>query len=83
MEVTHKPAKPKHRKVEEFQEVPLPRSVGEERERYEEKPGTTKAGCLLRGPSGYCTEPMERHRAQTLFRDPRRRQWQRRGSLLT
>ncbi|MFH9575802.1 hypothetical protein [Streptomyces sp. NPDC017230] len=57
----------KHRKVEEFREVPLPRSVREAIERYEEKHGTTKEGYLLRGPSGYCTEPMERRRVRTLF----------------
>ncbi|MGW0288921.1 hypothetical protein [Streptomyces tuirus] len=44
----------------------------EEMERYEEKHGTAKEGCLLRGPSGYYTEPMEHHRVQRLFRDPRR-----------
>jgi hypothetical protein len=33
-------------------------------ERYEEKRGTTKEGYLLRGPSGYYTEPMERRRVQ-------------------
>ncbi|CAM5430003.1 site-specific integrase [Streptomyces hirsutus] len=29
-------------------------------ERYQEKHGATKDGYLLRGPSGYYTEPMER-----------------------
>jgi hypothetical protein len=57
---THKPAKLKHRKAGEFREVLLPRSVREAMERYEEKYGTTKEGYLLRGPSGYYTEPMER-----------------------
>ncbi|MFC9914079.1 tyrosine-type recombinase/integrase [Streptomyces sp. NPDC059862] len=37
-------------------------------ERYEEKHGTTKDGYLLRGPSGYCAEPMERRRVQKLFK---------------
>ncbi|MFJ8027857.1 hypothetical protein [Streptomyces sp. NPDC096311] len=37
---THRPAKLKHRKVGEFREVPLPRSVLETIERYEEKHGT-------------------------------------------
>ncbi|GAA4543177.1 hypothetical protein [Streptomyces collinus] len=69
---THKPRKLKHHKAGEFREVPLPRSVREEMERYEEKHGTTKEGCLLCSPSGYYTEPMERHRVQRLFRDPRR-----------
>ncbi|WP_151484689.1 site-specific integrase [Streptomyces albicerus] len=64
---THKPAKLKHRKAGEFREVPLPRSVREAMERYEEKRGTTKEGHLLRGPSGYYTEPMERRRVQRLF----------------
>ncbi|MFC9620566.1 hypothetical protein ACFTXM_11375 [Streptomyces sp. NPDC056930] len=53
----------------EFREVPLPRSVREEVERYEEKHGTTKEGYLLRGPIGYYTEPMERRRVQRLSRD--------------
>ncbi|MEU6553650.1 site-specific integrase [Streptomyces sp. NPDC046915] len=65
---THKPAKLKHRKAGEFREVPLPRSVREAMERYEEKHGTTKDGYLLRGPSGYYTEPMERRRVQKLFK---------------
>ncbi|MFF5546273.1 tyrosine-type recombinase/integrase [Streptomyces olivaceoviridis] len=66
---THKPAKLKHRKAGEFREVPLPRSVREAMERYEEKHGTTREGYLLRGPSGYYTEPMERRRVQRLFKD--------------
>jgi integrase len=66
---THKPAKLKHRKAGEFREVPLPRSVKEALERYEEQHGTTKNGYLLRGPSGYYTEPMERRRVQRLFKD--------------
>ncbi|WP_404951339.1 site-specific integrase [Streptomyces sp. ARC12] len=66
---THKPAKLKHRKAGEFREVPLPRSVKEALERYEEQHGTTKDGYLLRGPSGYYTEPMERRRVQKLFKD--------------
>ncbi|WP_442712900.1 tyrosine-type recombinase/integrase [Streptomyces rochei] len=66
---THKPAKLKHRKAGEFREVPLPRSVREAMERYEEKHGTTKEGYLLRGPSGYYTEPMERRRVQRLFKE--------------
>ncbi|BCM71187.1 hypothetical protein EASAB2608_06521 [Streptomyces sp. EAS-AB2608] len=66
---THKPAKLKHRKAGEFREVPLPRSVKEALERYEERHGTTKDGYLLRGPSGYYTEPMERRRVQKLFAD--------------
>ncbi|MFC9636511.1 tyrosine-type recombinase/integrase [Streptomyces mirabilis] len=66
---THKPAKLKHRKAGEFREVPLPRSVKEAMERYEEEHGTTKEGYLLRGPSGYYTEPMERRRVQRLFKD--------------
>ncbi|MDH6629071.1 integrase [Streptomyces sp. LBL] len=65
---THKPAKLKHRKAGEFREVPLPRSVREAMERFEEKHGTTKDGYLLRGPSGYYTEPMERRRVQKLFK---------------
>ncbi|MGP3756794.1 tyrosine-type recombinase/integrase [Streptomyces sp. IBSNAI001] len=64
---THKPAKLKHRKVGEFREVPLPRSVREAMERYEEKHGTTDDGYLLRGPSGYYTEGMERRRVRRLF----------------
>ncbi|MFE7986543.1 tyrosine-type recombinase/integrase [Streptomyces cellulosae] len=64
---THRPAKLKHRKVGEFREVPLPRSVREAIERYEEKHGTTREGYLLRGPSGYFTEPMERRRVHALF----------------
>ncbi|MDX2682477.1 hypothetical protein [Streptomyces soliscabiei] len=59
---THKPAKLKHRKAGEFREDPLPRSVREAMERFEEKHGTTQDGYLLRGPSGYYTEPMERRR---------------------
>ncbi|MEU7033483.1 tyrosine-type recombinase/integrase [Streptomyces sp. NPDC046237] len=66
---THKPAKLKHRKAGEFREVPLPRSVREALERYEEQHGTTEEGYLLRGPSGYYTEPMERRRVQKLFKD--------------
>ncbi|MER5520028.1 tyrosine-type recombinase/integrase, partial [Streptomyces sp. NPDC002763] len=66
---THKPAKLKHRKAGEFREVPLPRSVREAMERFEEKHGVTQDGYLLRGPSGYYTEPMERRRVQKLFRD--------------
>lgn len=66
---THKPAKLKHRKAGEFREVPLPRSVKEALERYEEQHGTTEDGYLLRGPSGYYTEPMERRRVQKLFKD--------------
>ncbi|GGQ82226.1 tyrosine-type recombinase/integrase [Streptomyces althioticus] len=53
----------------EFREVPLPRSVREAMERYEEKHGATKDGYLLRGPSGYCTEPMERRRVRKLFKE--------------
>ncbi|MFJ7962417.1 tyrosine-type recombinase/integrase [Streptomyces sp. NPDC096324] len=64
---THRPAKLKHRKAGEFREVPLPRSVREEIERYKDKHGTTPEGYLLRGPSGYYTEPMERRRVHTLF----------------
>ncbi|MEV5728709.1 tyrosine-type recombinase/integrase [Streptomyces pharetrae] len=66
---THKPAKLKHRKAGEFREVPLPRSVRDAMERYEEKHGTTKEGYLPRGPSGYYTEPMERRRVQRLFKE--------------
>ncbi|MGW2125680.1 tyrosine-type recombinase/integrase [Streptomyces sp. NPDC001758] len=66
---THKPAKLKHRRAGEFREVPLPRSVREAMKRYEEKRGTTKEGYLLRGPSGYYTEPMERRRVQKFFKD--------------
>lgn len=64
---THRPAKLKHRKVGEFREVPLPRSVREAVERFEEEHGTTREGYLLRGPSGYFTEPMERRRVHALF----------------
>ncbi|WP_229916947.1 tyrosine-type recombinase/integrase [Streptomyces fructofermentans] len=64
---THRPAKLKHRKAGEFREVPLPRSVREAIERYESKHGATREGYLLRGPSGYYTEPMERRRVHTLF----------------
>ncbi|AJE87349.1 integrase [Streptomyces albus] len=64
---THRPSKLKHRKVGEFREVPLPRSVREAIERHEEKHGTTREGYLLRGPSGYYTEPMERRRVHALF----------------
>ncbi|MFC8394016.1 hypothetical protein [Streptomyces sp. NPDC057238] len=63
---THRPAKLKHRELGEFREVPLPRSVREAIERYEEKHGTTKEGYLPRGPSGYYTEPMERRRVRAL-----------------
>lgn len=66
---THKPAKLKHRKPGAFREVPLPRSVREAMARYEEKHGTTKDGYLLRGPSGYYTEAMERRRVHRLFKD--------------
>ncbi|MFZ4190524.1 tyrosine-type recombinase/integrase [Streptomyces pseudogriseolus] len=66
---THKPAKLKHRKAGEFREVPLPRSVREAMERYEEKNRATKDGYLLRGPSGFYTEPMERRRVQKLFKE--------------
>ncbi|MEU0632905.1 hypothetical protein [Streptomyces sp. NPDC005989] len=38
-------------------------------ESYEEKHGTAKDRYLLRGPSGCYTEPMERRRAQRLFKD--------------
>ncbi|WP_327725390.1 tyrosine-type recombinase/integrase [Streptomyces europaeiscabiei] len=64
---TLKPAKLKHRKVGEFREVPLPRSVRETIERYEAKLGTTNDGYLLRGPGGYFTEGMERRRVKRLF----------------
>ncbi|MCF3181771.1 tyrosine-type recombinase/integrase family protein [Streptomyces polychromogenes] len=64
-----KPAKLKHRKVGEFREVPLPRTVREAMERFEEKYGTTEEGYLLRGPGGYYTEGMERRRVQKLFKD--------------
>ena len=47
--------------------MPLPRSVQEAIERYEEKHATTKERYLLRGPSGYYTEPMERRRVRALF----------------
>ncbi|MFC9061815.1 tyrosine-type recombinase/integrase, partial [Streptomyces sp. NPDC057074] len=63
----HRSAKLKHRKVGEFREVPLPRSVREAIEGCEEKHGTTKEGYLLLGPSGYYTEPMERRRVRGLF----------------
>ncbi|WP_375061374.1 tyrosine-type recombinase/integrase [Streptomyces carpaticus] len=63
----HRPAKLKHRKPGEFREVPLPRTVREAMERFEEKHGATKEGYLLRGPSGYYTEPMERRRVRNLF----------------
>ncbi|MFC8266900.1 tyrosine-type recombinase/integrase [Streptomyces cinereoruber] len=66
---TLRPAKLKHRKTGEFREVPLPRSVREAIERYEEKHGTTKNGYLLRGPGGYFTEGMERRRVKKLFAD--------------
>ncbi|MGA5443136.1 tyrosine-type recombinase/integrase [Streptomyces griseoincarnatus] len=66
---TYKPAKLKHRRAGEFREVPLPRSVREAMERYQEKHGTTKNGYLLRGPSGYYTEPMERRRVRKLFKE--------------
>ncbi|WP_437053534.1 tyrosine-type recombinase/integrase [Streptomyces sp. enrichment culture] len=66
---TQRPAKLKHRKAGEFREVPLPRSVREAIERYEEKHGTTKEGYLLRGPSGYYTEGMERRRVKRLFKN--------------
>ncbi|MYS15813.1 tyrosine-type recombinase/integrase [Streptomyces sp. SID4982] len=64
---THRPAKLKHRNAGEFREVPLPHSVRGALERYEHKHGTTKEGYLLRGPSGYYTEPMERRRVHGLF----------------
>jgi integrase len=64
---THKPAKLKHRRAGEFREVPLPRSVREAIEQYKEKHGTTEDGYLLRGPSGFYTEPMERRRIRKLF----------------
>ncbi|MGW7428157.1 tyrosine-type recombinase/integrase [Streptomyces sp. NPDC054861] len=66
---THKPAKLKHRKTGEFREVPLPRSAREAIERYAAKHGTTKDGYLLRGPSGWYTEPMERRRVKRLFKN--------------
>ncbi|MFB7826903.1 tyrosine-type recombinase/integrase [Streptomyces hydrogenans] len=66
---TLKLAKLKHRKAGEFQEVPLPRSVGEAIERYVDKYGTTPDGHLLRGPGGYFTEDMERRRVKKLFED--------------
>ncbi|MEW1927203.1 tyrosine-type recombinase/integrase [Streptomyces sp. NPDC088360] len=65
---THKLAKLKHRKAGEFREVPLPRSVRDAIKRHEKKHGTTPEGYLLRGPSGYYTEPMERRRVQGLFK---------------
>lgn len=65
----HKPAKLKHRKAGEFREVPLPRTVREAMERFEEKHGSTGEGYLLRGPTGYFTEPMERRRVRKLFED--------------
>ncbi|MFG3160066.1 tyrosine-type recombinase/integrase [Streptomyces sp. NPDC048232] len=64
---THRPAKLKHRKVGEFREVPLARSVREAIEGYGEKHGATREGYLLRGPSGYYTEPMERRPVRALF----------------
>ncbi|WP_443030928.1 tyrosine-type recombinase/integrase [Streptomyces sp. CB02400] len=64
---THRPAKLEHRKVGKFREVPLPRSVREAIERHEAKHGATREGYLLRGPSGYYTEPMERRRVRALF----------------
>ncbi|WP_230883169.1 site-specific integrase [Streptomyces venezuelae] len=64
---TLRPAQLKHRKVCEFRDVPLPRSVREAIERYEEKHGTTKDGYLLRGPGGYFTEGMKRRRVRKLF----------------
>ncbi|MFK0112850.1 tyrosine-type recombinase/integrase [Streptomyces sp. NPDC091217] len=64
---TQTPAKLKHRKSGEFREVPLPRSVREAMERYEAKYGTTAQGYLLRGPSGYYTESMERRRVRRLY----------------
>ncbi|MFJ5786115.1 tyrosine-type recombinase/integrase [Streptomyces hydrogenans] len=66
---TLKPAKRKHRKVGEFREVPLPRSVREAIERYEVKYATTKDGYLLRGPGGHFAEGMERRRVKKLFAD--------------
>ncbi|MFB6841806.1 hypothetical protein [Streptomyces sp. NPDC056361] len=45
---TLRSAKLKHRKVREFREVPLPRSVREATERYVEKHGTTKGGRAYR-----------------------------------
>ncbi|WP_435599760.1 hypothetical protein [Streptomyces sp. C10-9-1] len=60
----------KHRKVGEFREVPLPRSVPEAIERHEAERGTaTKDGYLLRGPSGCYTEPLERRQVKKLFED--------------
>ncbi|WP_430477517.1 tyrosine-type recombinase/integrase [Streptomyces sp. P11-1] len=64
---TLRSAKLKHRKVGEFREVPLPRSVREAIERYAVKHGTTRDGYLLRGPGGYFTEGMERRRVRRLF----------------
>ncbi|MFE1292753.1 tyrosine-type recombinase/integrase [Streptomyces sp. NPDC058751] len=64
---THRPAKLKHRKPGEFREVPLPRSVREAMEQYAQKHGATAEGHLLRGSSGYYTEPMERRRVRSLF----------------
>ncbi|MFE3519135.1 tyrosine-type recombinase/integrase [Streptomyces sp. NPDC059166] len=64
---THRPAKLKHRRAGEFREVPMPRSVREAIERHEKKYGSTREGYLLRGPSGYYTEPMERRRIRSLF----------------
>ncbi|MEV5811072.1 tyrosine-type recombinase/integrase [Streptomyces mutabilis] len=64
---TQRPAKLKHRKAGEFREVPLPRSVREAIGWYAEKHGTTQEGYLLRGPSGYYAEGMERRRVRALF----------------
>ncbi|MGW4699796.1 tyrosine-type recombinase/integrase [Streptomyces sp. NPDC004285] len=64
-----RPAKLEQRQAGELCEVPLPRSVRETIERYEEKHDTTKDGYLQCGQGGYVTEGMERHRAKKRFTD--------------
>ncbi|MEU4486822.1 tyrosine-type recombinase/integrase [Streptomyces purpurascens] len=64
----NRPAKLKHRKVGEFREVPLPRTVREAMEKLADRRAATSEGYLLRGPSGYYTQGMEHYRVQKLFK---------------
>ncbi|WP_405747321.1 tyrosine-type recombinase/integrase [Streptomyces sp. NBC_01525] len=66
---TYLPAPLKHRRVGEFREVPLPRSVKEAIERFVEQYGVSSDGYLLRGPTGYFTFSMEARRVRSLFKE--------------
>lgn len=63
---TYRPAPLKHRRPGEFRDVPLPRSVKEAIERFEQQHGTTDEGYLLRGPNGFFTYRIESTRAAKL-----------------